>query len=627
MWIFDSLPNSGARKGGNAADQVFPADIDTFVREVLQNSLDQAREVDDVPVYPVRVQFRLEELSTDRQDELLGAVDWDVLREHLEDSRDHGGTTIAGRLKSGLELVEDRKLRVMTIEDRGTRGLTGDEDGTDSNFANLCKHELVTSGNRGESGGSFGIGKSVLWRFSDLSTVFFSSRPEDRDCLRFIGRTELPTHDAQGDSWAGPGWFGVPEERQHGMRAVSIEDVAGEEAATYCGVFRGPEDYGTSIVVLGFDDPAHEDEPSVEVTCRSVMESALRWFWPALRDGKLELHVKGLEGETLVFDKSANLEGLEVEEPLGGEILPFLETMDADPGEFIRPGDVMEHQIVFTIPGRSPDHKDGESPQSQVQATLLLRKARADDPERWLNTVALQRGTGMVVMYRPSGDVGSSKLSYYGVLLAGRSNGSEAADHELEKFLRAAEPPAHNAWNPRTDRIREEYKSYGRVAALNSLFGDIDATLRSLVQETVVESDEVPDFLRKMLPFGGSGMRERRPRLQMRDVAASLSDGNHWNFEGQLLRTSAPQGTWWFKVHLDVDQEGSGSARTRIPLSSLLVPGCEVEIVEDGSYATIEVPQGITEVPFSGSTAVAPVPDPNRTALRLNADLTDKGGN
>jgi hypothetical protein len=61
------------------------------------------------------------------------------------------------------------------IEDRGTTGLMGDERGS-GNFAALCRDRLFSEKQRAESGGSFGLGKTVWWRFSHLSTVTFYSR-------------------------------------------------------------------------------------------------------------------------------------------------------------------------------------------------------------------------------------------------------------------------------------------------------------------------------------------------------------------------------------------------------------------------------------------------------------------
>ena len=193
-WIFDPAPPSGSRKGGLANAQVFDPSIDTFVREVLQNSKDQTLGEGDA----VSVRFSLTELTGPAVTDFLAAISWDGLGEHITAASEAGGITIAGRLRDGPSELEEGTLRVLQIEDRYTRGLTGGEDEDESNFNALCRHELVTSSERKESGGSFGIGKSVLWRFSNLSTVLFLSKLCDEQRDRFFGRVLLPWHAVGG---------------------------------------------------------------------------------------------------------------------------------------------------------------------------------------------------------------------------------------------------------------------------------------------------------------------------------------------------------------------------------------------------------------------------------------------
>ena len=91
-----------------------------------------------------------------------------------------GYVTISPRLSEYLDAISrDGVLQILRIDDVETKGLLGDEDEVDSNSNLLCRHTLITAGGRRESGGSFGLGKSVLWLFSGLSTVLFSSNLGD----------------------------------------------------------------------------------------------------------------------------------------------------------------------------------------------------------------------------------------------------------------------------------------------------------------------------------------------------------------------------------------------------------------------------------------------------------------
>ena len=87
-------------------------------------------------------------------------------------------------------------LLLLKVSDYGCRGLTGPEfpeDGVDpdefGNFIRLCRLDLF-SGKDKASGGSFGLGKAVYWRFSRLQTVLFNSCLYEADAVD--GQPEPP---------------------------------------------------------------------------------------------------------------------------------------------------------------------------------------------------------------------------------------------------------------------------------------------------------------------------------------------------------------------------------------------------------------------------------------------------
>lgn len=607
-WIFDRLPPSKSREGGIAANQVFRANIDTFVREVIQNSLDQAIENEDGSKKQVDVSFKLEKSTGPNMQALLDAVGWESLSEHLDDSERHGGETISGRLREGLELIELGSIRALTVEDRNTNGLTGSEDG-DSNFANLCRNQLITSSERKESGGSFGIGKSVLWLFSTLSTVLFASRPVDREGLRFIGRTYLPSHKAFEKEWKGPGWFGTPDEDDGQPWAVSMSGEPGDEVASRCGIYREPGEFGTSILVLGFDDPSLEDEPSVADTCQLIQDSASRWYWPALERGDLTVEVAGTEDGEIVFTGASSSDFVEVSPFVSAMVDPVSES-----GVLEEPGDVIEKHISVKIPVRT----DGKAGVVDAKARLRLRADAPDDDQTHGLEVALQRGTGMVVENYQPRIKQRPALDLRGVLLAGKASGLTPEDHALEKFLRASEPPAHNCWDHTTQRLKSDYKTSGRKRAIESVYQQIDDAIAALVDEIVVDTDAVPDFLRRMLPLGGSGARKPTQRSRLKGSSGYLVDSS-WQFEGTFENSQPPPEGWSFDVRIDVDQEGSGK-KTVIPIAEFDAPGCEVKN-HGGDKIAVNVMPGISLVTFSGTTGKVPVHDPRRVKMKLLATL------
>jgi hypothetical protein len=116
---------------------------------------------------PPEVHFRFHQLEGRELESFLHALAWTSLHKHLEAAaRVRGGRGIGRALR---DLEAHKKLLVLVIEDRGTVGLTGDEDAGDSHFRALCKDTLYRHKQSDGAGGSYGRGKSVLWGFSGLS--------------------------------------------------------------------------------------------------------------------------------------------------------------------------------------------------------------------------------------------------------------------------------------------------------------------------------------------------------------------------------------------------------------------------------------------------------------------------
>src|SRR6185436_9111258 len=120
---------------------------------------------------------------------------------------------------------------------------------------------------QGNRGGSFGIGKSVLWRFSMVSTVLFNStiKQNGKISSRFFGRSLLPFHSALGKHWDGSGWIGKNVKVDGGMRAESLWDEEARVQAQKTALARDSSmQTGTSILVVGFAEPEEEEPRRIE---------------------------------------------------------------------------------------------------------------------------------------------------------------------------------------------------------------------------------------------------------------------------------------------------------------------------------------------------------------------------
>ena len=444
QWIFDALPESGAKRGGNPENYALGSlSLDTMVREVLQNCHDQKLESDS----PVTVEFKLCDLKGEERQKLLDAVAWEVLEEHLAGMAAHKnpvGETFARELQE----IHDREfLRVLYIRDSGTKGLIGGEDEVELNFGALCRHVLQTSEKDQEKGGSYGLGKAVLWAFSGVQTVVFTSRlsePDKHGARRLFGRSNLSYHEAHGEDWEGRGFFGLADPTGR-KRAVS----AWEDDASFCAADLGMpfdwsgEESGTGILLFDFDEPEiNDDRPLIEIA-GEIRDAASRWFWPCLRNETLVVRTEAFDGEEKVFDEESTTDL--------AEIRPFVQI--CMPGGTIKSrleeeGDLGQRPIDVKVPARHPAGGREGDPEGESPAILRLGLLSSDSP--WAGSVALIRGAGMVVDYWKPRAVADSDLNLYGVLLAGTIaafQGPVGPEHRrLERFLRAAEPPAHNKW-------------------------------------------------------------------------------------------------------------------------------------------------------------------------------------
>src|SRR5262245_18895575 len=100
--VMDRLSGNRMQRGASPAQHVVKGGLDTLVRESGQNSLDQPL---DPPKKPIRVRYSLLELTGDRKKKFLEAMDWQILRRHLEATTKDPGP-IALRLRRGISALD-----------------------------------------------------------------------------------------------------------------------------------------------------------------------------------------------------------------------------------------------------------------------------------------------------------------------------------------------------------------------------------------------------------------------------------------------------------------------------------------------------------------------------------------
>ncbi len=545
-----------------------------------------------------RVVFRLRPLRGEELEGFLGALDFQSLEPHLEEV---AGTPGGVSLRRTLRSIRERgELLVMYVEDYGTEGLTGDESEGESHFRALCKDTLFSHKRDEAAGGSYGLGKSVLWIFSGLSTVLFDSTliecPAGRLNPRFIGRAELASHVVGGEiqrgAFAGPGWLGLSSETAGGARAESLWDGEAREHARGLG-FREREDHdiGTSICIVGFRDPTADEEPTLERLVERTRAAVAEYFWPAMN-----LEMRRLVAQVGVGDE---LTSVTVEET---DVAPFLEAWRgraAPREELEQPGDVVVRAISFRV----PPTRDGEAGvEGQVELVVRLDSERRSSPRN--GQVAVFRGPGMVVRYWDRSRIALGMRPFHAVLACGVARDPKAstdADRAVERFLRLAEPPSHDDWKS-TQRLKETYKR-GYAAALTNLQASVDEALRALLVVGPTEGRRGPERLQRRFPIGKKGAADKRPTaFHIHGLSATLGpDG--WEFSG-AIEPARPGHPWSAELRL-AEEDERGKKSDSVSVLKLDIEGEAAIRIEEG-VAVLTAPAETDRLAFRGRTAPSP---------------------
>ena len=589
-WCFDPVPPSGALTGGAAETFVFKPRLSAFIREVLQNSHDQR-----LDGQCAHVSFRIHEYlpGSDARARVERHLRWDVIDEHLA-AVATGDDTMGLRVRRARAGLDARPLITLEISDDNTRGLVGGEMARGENFAGLCRHVLDTPPGRSPGrGGSYGLGKAVLWLYSSFSTIMFYSRlshPDEGRSTRFIGRTVLPYHEFASNRYAGLGWLGAPIATPAGDYAASVWDERADQAADAFGMTRTGMASGTSILVIGFREPYLDEDRGLDEVARDIVTHATRWFWPAILAPE----------PTLAVSSCVIRDGTEGPVHRAGSTPEIAKFVSARGAEDVRPtaptsGDIAERSVPFTVPAlRDPK---GDQLTGPVVAQFRLRVLRSDDPDADLaNSVAIMRGTGMVVAYRTDwARRPSDGQPYFAVLEAGRAHGLEKHDDAAEDFLRACEPPAHDEWTI-TDAAKERYLP-GIKTSLDELEKRIRIAIAEICEERTPSGQTGPAMLAKLFPLAsrGGSPKPRGPRFE-EVLDGEVVDGT-WAVRGTVTRVRG-DGPWVSSIALQLDVESGRPEPIGLASCTAASDGASFAVVDRQESALVEIPGHINSFEF-----------------------------
>ena len=334
----------------------------------------------------------------------------------------------------GKSLLKNQIIKFLRISDYNTTGLTGSQEKYGGNWNNLVKSNSV-SDKSGSAGGSFGIGKSAVFSVSELRVVFYSTLDID-NIEAFQGVAKFSTfEDKKGYRYAPTGYL-VENNDLHLAKCYSLDSD-----------FKRKE-IGTDMFVSAFIKNIDWEE--------MILTSVLNDFLFSLYKRKIhvvvndkEIKYANIRNSMHKYQDSNNLEE---------------NTKDYY--------NVMENEKTLVFNFTMFEEND-------VELRLLFDKN--------LNRrVAIVRQNGMKIFDK---DRISTAASFSGICYL--------KGDEVNKFFKALENPAHNAW--RTDGVDDPVKA---KKERDRLFGFIVDTVKQIIDQKNSEEIDVeglnefiPDFL------------------------------------------------------------------------------------------------------------------------------------
>lgn len=602
-WIFDGEPASGRKTGGGIADHLFERSIDSFVRETVQNSNDQRRK--DLQG-AARVEFAIHTLSGAVALEFLARIDWPNLSDHLlgvTRTRALSKTRISRVLE--MTLSPRPSMNVLVLSDYGTYGLYGDERQAEPNFANLVRHALMTDDADPERGGTYGLGKAVLWAHSDISTVLFHSLPTlkpgvdgraspDPAGARFIGRSSLASHAVGAVSYDPDGWIGDVVADAAGREWA--RSVRGELADSALPEWllpkrKGDDLTGTSVVIPFFGAIGREVDASADDLCRSIRGAVNHWYWPAIQSGQLVVDVSRHENGDEIETETANgTDG----------VAEFVAAWAASTGELVEAAtedrQVCEKSVMVQSPAtRDSDEVPVVARHRGAEAPARLRIMRVDSvTSNRHNTIALVRGPGMVVKYMRPPALGADVPGFVGVFEAGVRHPEQSTSHpHIERFLKAAEPPAHDDWVATTDRMQKEYLP-GAGVRLDAMKTEIGAKVREALAAPVTDNDDGPPELARKFDLPGD-KTEPATRLTMQSPRFDASRKG-WVVRATMSVDKGLSATpWSFEWTVEVENSFGSSPTLDVESARCVTPSA-LPCRRSGRGFVVDVPAETRQV-------------------------------
>lgn len=604
-WDFQKRSLAGDNDAASKSRIIIEGDhtitpFEVFVREVLQNSRDAA-----LNGGKVSVKFKLRTIgSPGQRSNFLEALGWPKLKARVEASNRIRISRDEPPEFADPSALEHGALRVLEICETGTIGLVGPEAVLSEQDERRMPGEppkayiaLARDDARREkqglgSGGTYGLGKAVLWAASQIQTVVFFSRlaiPYQGKFHRAAAQARLGPHFLGNIPYRGLGYGGHLTDWCHPL----VEQQA-LQMATRMGVSRreNPEDVGTTILIPFWAEPNNDDDELP--THVKIAKYAARYFWPAIVDNKLEVIAEDSDGEE--EDAADHLTHFQ----------PFIDLYQRLKKQELGKNDVKPEAIHFAVPPGPPPLR-GNPSQTFVTAGMAFAVRDDEVREDFNRKVACIRGQGMVVGYAKM--TGNTLVRpFVGIALAGRAADSSDRGVRGDVLLGFSEYVTHTRWDERSPSL-SRYWTAARPVVREILQKMRDYFERNSRVEQAATGDAMT-ALEQGLRFPGPGKTggpppPPPPGQPLLRLQSFTREDSRYSFEVRA-RFAAANNAAAIDIWIEPGMEtGNATKVDRFPLKDIhTVPtGLRIETLENGKLR-VSVPtfQSDTQVRITGST-------------------------
>lgn len=444
-WHWTEISDLGGASGGLASkvfrniDGLAPEDL--LAREVIQNSWDASRKLNNLRAkkekVPFRMEFTFKSLAGKEKKQFLDASGILEIHEQAKSMKKNESE----RAKAEFDrILSSETIDVLTCSDFGAHGLYGSMNLKNSSILFRAIYMFGDTGKDDDSGsgGSYGFGKSAFIRGSSIGTVFAYSSFEpfegDKTTRRFVGASFWGSHStSSGKDLEGRAFFGDPNAEKEGW---PYEDQYADEMAQLLGmdlrIADSPTDLGTSLLLV---------QP--KVTPELLLKAIEKWWWPAIIDGDMEIVVVTANGDKLFPRPKSNT-----------FVAPFLRPYEII-SERAKISSVLNEKVI-SAGWQQVNGIDCGKSVLRVATEDELNSEPEGDGARFPK-IALMRSPKMIIEYK---SYERRRVPVRGVYVA---------SGEADNHLKNTEPAQHSHWDTKKGSDIPEVSTAVAAGVLNRL--------------------------------------------------------------------------------------------------------------------------------------------------------------